>query len=431
MAASFAELAITHPQMSGGVSRRHLIHALNGLCAKLKTNLLRSTMNLAIELVGDKKSDVDYVDSVDLLCRVAQFGEEDLKATIRAKLFPPGLQIKDAILLQAAQHLGATLKSPKEFTESAQKLAKAILKQVERLAPGEKPAELGGFGTMNWTTPTQNVVVHMGGALHWIDALIPYRHQIEEAALRELISAILLMIADNENIIANRASLASSLSDFMDCIPAGLDNRIVEVLEPLAQGKIVESSIGQSHAEASNPLNRFKVGTGDPVTLRCSSLRSLSNLQRERPDAVPRFHKGLLMAAIICENSDVRTHALVAAAENGKLTRDEQTAVALAGLDPDPKVARLALIALRASIREFKGKSTIWQIALRGLEAAVQSSDSGYRRVAADLVKALSCKKIPRDLRSRSDAVTDALQKDICYTVRVALERKSEDEKIR
>jgi len=421
VSASFVSSAIGHPLMAGGVPRRYLIGALNLLCARLSGEPLMPLANAAIALVRERKSDIDYTDSMNLLCQVAHCGGDEIKAHIRASLLPPATLITDTVLLQAAHHLGWTPQHPEKFSEHARFAAAAIRQQVQHLAPGEAPARIGGLGTVNGSTASGHNVVHIRGAEHLVHALIPYRHMIDAPSIADLLRAMLAMVAESDNLVTNRASLALLLRECVDCVPDGLDGEIAGVLEPLADGQIVESSIGQTHAQAINPLNPFKMGSGNPVDLRGAALLALAKLDHAKPSSSPRFHKDLLLKALTSPNADVRRYALAAAEVNGLLTPAEQIAVALAGLDREPEVAGLAMRALSQAADSLRFSRQMWHIVLRCLEAAVQSRDAGHRGAAAQVVNAVSAKKIPSELRERFASVTAALCVDICYSVRASL----------
>ncbi len=417
-AASFATTAMAHSSMNGGAGRQQLIRALKALCPNLETQQLEAIGNLAVELIREKKNDFDYSDSIRLLCQAADAGGDEIKKALKAKVFPPGSEIKDTLLIQAGYHLGAISNDPVQVSENARKISREIRKQVQQLSPGEQPAKIGGFGTIN----NGNKVVHISGGLHWVDALIPPRHYIDSASVGELLSAILAMITDDDNIIENRASLATSLLDFVDCIPDDMVGQIIAQLEPLAEGHIVESKIGQSHSTATHPLNPFRMGTGDPIKLRGAALRCLANICRLKPEADIHQRKNILVSAITSENAELRLYGLVSATEIGELNPVEQNLIALAGLDSDQSVARIALDTMRITLQQRKTRTLpgTWHTLLRSIENAVQYGPPEHRCAAARLLREIPTKKLPRELRERFRMMSVSLRNDVCYSVRAS-----------
>ena len=192
----------------------------------------------------------------------------------------------------------------------------------------EEPAKIGGYGTINCTGPAGRIVVHVQGALHMVRALAAHRALIDDAAMQTLLAAMLDMIAEPENLISNRAALSGTLREFVDRVPTALEQRAVEVLEPLAMGVIAEPSRLQSHTEATNPLNPIKMASGNPIDLHGAALMLLCKLDRDRPNICPALHDGILLGAITGADAEVRRYALYAASEGGNLTPMERAAIA-------------------------------------------------------------------------------------------------------
>jgi hypothetical protein len=414
----FATRAMTHPSMSGGAGRQQLIRALIALCPKVDSKQLELIGDVAVKLVRDKKSDFDYSDSIRLLCKTADSGGDEIKKQLKAKVFPPGLQIRDTLLIQAGYHFNAISNDPIQISENARNVSREIRKQVQQITPGEQAAKLGGYGTIS----NGKIIVHISGGLHWVEALIPPRRQIDNAAICELLSAILAMIADEDNIIQNRISLTMSLLQFVDCIPDSMVDQIVAQLEPLAKGHVVEAKIGQSYSTATHPLNPYRIGTGDPASLQGAALRCLVNITHYKSNTGIHLRKRLLVSAITSENPELRLYGLISATEIEELKPVEQNLVALAGLDSDPRVAGIALDAIRITLKKRKARTFpgTWHILLRSIEKAVQLGTPEYRRSAARLLKEISREKLPKELRERFQAISILIKNDVCYSVREA-----------
>lgn len=403
----------------GGPARKHLIDALNALTSRAQVDQLPAIAEVALGLVTDRRSDIDYTEALNLLCHAADRGGESLKSQARAKLFPPGAEVRDALLMQVGPSLGWQPSLPESVTNAALQTAEALRKQVERLAPGDEPAKLGGLGTFSSSGHAGRIVVHVQGAMRHVHALAVHRRSISDEGMRSLVSAMLEMTAEPENLVSNRASLVIALEEFLDRLPAELEQRTVEVLEPLAAGNIAEPSQGQSHADATNPLNPIKMGGGDPIDLQGAALKLLCKLDRSRPAICPALHASLLLAAVTNANVEVRRYGLFAAAHGANLTSIEKSAIALAGLDADPRVARLAIPAMI----ESGGLATLdpltWQIIIRVVESAVHSPDGSLRANASRLLKELP--SWPTEVAARFEVAKEALASDALFSVRQPL----------
>src|SRR5665213_2803611 len=420
-----AARGLKHPVLQKATpSRRHVIGALNALTAALPPDDLRTMADTALRLINEDRNDIDYRESLNLLCHIAHCAPDDLKSRIRDEVFPPGVQISDTLLMQAGPHLGWKPQNPGGFAIGARETAKAIRKQVQRLGPGEEPAKIGGYGTFASTSPQGTVVVHVQGAMHWVEPLAQHRALIDAPSIEELIEAMLDMIGERENLIANRASLTSCIGKFADRISLELEHRVEGVLRKLAEGTILEPTSGQTHADAKNPLNPFKIGGGDPADLRGAALVCLAELDHTRPNIRSALHDGILLGAITSADPQIRRYGLAAAHECRTLTSMEASAVALAGLDADPGVARFALQALSNSQSEIPFEPMAWHIIIRSVEGAILSSHVGYRCGAANLLGRIT--DFPMELKPRIEAARFALQHDVCYSVREVMRNAME-----
>lgn len=408
---------------SRGPHRVHVINALNAIAVTIQSNELAEFADVALKLVGELRSDTDYTDSLNLLCRVATRSGDIVRTRILGSVFPPGAQVSDALLMRAIRHLGWDPGQSEVFSNGARVAARSIRKQVERLGSSDQPANIGGYGTFSSNSTEGRLIVHIQGAMDWVETLVTFRNYIEESALRELLEAMLEMIVERENLISNRTSLVSAIGELADRIPPNFSKCILDTLEPIAAGGFLEPSTGQTHAEATNPLNPIKLGGGNPIDLRGAALLSLAMIDAVCTISSSYIHNGILLAAITNADPIVRQYGLVAAYRSGVLSTMESTAVALASLDPDPTVAHLALGALVKSQAEVKFDSFTWHVVIRSIEAAILSADPRYRREAANLLgRAVG---FPAELSERMQVAGLALRGDACYSVREAIELKS------
>ena len=76
-------------------------------------------------------------------------------------------------------------------------------------------------------------MVHVQGAVHWIEALAAHRAIVDDSAIKELFEAMLDMIGERENLITNRAALTSLLGTFADRLSPELEQRVADVVSPV------------------------------------------------------------------------------------------------------------------------------------------------------------------------------------------------------
>jgi hypothetical protein len=419
-AKTFVDCACQNVASQGNnIHRQHAIKALISLCPKLSSDGLANLKNAVLPLVGERKNDFDYVDAMNLLIYIAHYGGDNLRDSIRQQIVPPGTEIRDAVLLHAANVFGWTPQNPESFSYGARTCAAVIGKQIQRLAPGEEPANIGAIYTVTHGLPQdQRIAVHLAGGIPHLEALTSYRKIIEETALRDLLAAILAMISEDDNLIGNRVNLIRVLSRYFDVIPGGLEQEIVNTLEPLAAGQITETDIGQTYAQVNNPLNPYKTGSCNPVELRGAALAALGVMEKYQPNIKTQLHDGLLVQALTSADPELRRLGLIAVEKCATLSRDEAILIALATLDPDDVVAASGMRALYNAGTRLELDATAEQIVVRALESAIGSQSVKRRRNAAALLSVIQIQRLTPETRIRMERIADEYRRDICYSVR-------------
>ncbi|MHB1768847.1 MAG: HEAT repeat domain-containing protein, partial [Phycisphaerae bacterium] len=421
----FADLACESSVFMGNnIHRQYLIQALNALCQNLPTKALVTLKNAAVPLIRERKNDIDYVDSINLITRIAQHGGTEIRDLIRQDVVPQGAQIKDAYLAQAAHYLGWTPEHPKSFSNGARSCAAAVRNQVQYLSPGEEPAKIGAIFTINHMSPKGPIAVNCAGAIANIQSLVPYRSIIDGSAMRELISAIIAMVIDQNNLIANRTDLVKVLARFTDALPTGMESEIIAMLEPLAAGQIVETEIGQTYEQSHNPMNPFKMGARNPVELRGAALTALAAIEKHHPQSTTSLHSGLLMQALTSSDAELRRQGLIAVESCVTLSQSETVAVALAALDTDDSVSAWALRALYGIGKQLQLDATTEQIIIRALESAIASKYPARRHNAAALLSIIQVEQLTPEVKKRMNDAEAAFWSDICYSVRSVLQKR-------
>lgn len=420
-ALSFIDIAVGHPWFAKPtVHRRHVIDSVSACVRRVEVTELPRIAKSALPLALDQKSDVDYINSINLLCHLAERGDDALRKQLRSALYPSKQTRSNAPLIQVARHFGATVVTKEDLDKGALQTAQKLLCQVQHLEPGEEPAKLGGFGTLTKILGDGNkrLVVHIHGALHTLNALIEHRADISEQSLRDMITAVLDMIASSDNVISNRVALVESLRRLLDQVPSDLAQRAVDVLCPLAAGGIVESQAGMSHAEATNPLNPYKMDAGDPLDLRGISLMALSGIERRYPGTVAALHDDLLLQAMTAHEPILRAYGCAAARLSSELSDDEQMAALFCTTDRNPKTAAAALSVFR-DIGEMNLERPAWAMLGTCLERGGRLPSVLVRRAVARVVCCvLASEKMPAGIAIRLRRLQQELSQDVSFAVR-------------
>ncbi len=419
-AARFAEIAMAHHSFQLPTpDRTYIIKALNACVGRVGASEIPRISNAVLPLSDERKSDFDYTDVVELLCHLADRADEQTKRRMKSRLYPPGTKIRDSVLLQVAPVFGCKPSDAEALDKNAQNVATALRKQVQRLVPGEEPASLCAYGTVNATRGEGRLVVHIGGCQFELEAVIAHRQSLSDAVVAEVAGAIIDMVADSDNVIVNRFSLVQSLQRFADRLSRTLCETAARVLKPLAEGQITESAASMSHADAVNPLNPFKLNSGDPADLRAASLMALASLELRHPGLVPDLHGGLLLAAMSDPNATVRRCAFAAASGTAQLSTAEQVAAMVGTADSDPQVAAKALSVFDKAGRLQLDQAT-WGMLARCLERCGTSQHPTVRCWTARVARGACEATLPPDVSQRLHAVKEVLSHDSCFSVRRA-----------
>lgn len=413
------------------VHRKHMIDVVISCVRNLSSEdlvvLAKHTIPLAVD--ANEKFDFDYSDVLNLLCHIAEIGGDDTKNIIADALYPDDGKPVNVLLMQIAHVFGKVLKNEASLREWAQKVASELRLQVQRLPEDEEPVEVTGT-SMKCTRQVGREVVHvmLGCHDHSLNALIEHRRLLGTKELNELVSAILDMVSEPENITANKVFLIRCLSRMYDCMIPELATKTVDKLIDLASSTVIISCV-EAYAEANNPLNPFKMNFGDPESLRGEAIYALAYIAKERADDVVNDHVNELLEALLTDTNDsVRRMAFIAAGVVPVITEVAVGSIILGTRDPSSEVARAAFYAL-AHKDVLDLPSNQWHSLIYSLSMSCHSPDAELRRaVAATLAKIR--KWLPDNMKLKSKELEElaaSLKSDICYSVRKELEDKDLD----
>ncbi|HUW12677.1 MAG TPA: hypothetical protein VM537_23320, partial [Anaerolineae bacterium] len=326
--------------------------------------------------------DHDYADVVNLLCQLARLAGPQVRDAIAARLYPAGGGPANTILVQAAPLFGRELREDDRVCEWAREIATQIRLQVQRVAPGQHPQEVGGSpGAVARRGSGGTVQVSIGGHLQGLRALMQYRHMLRPGELREVVSAILDVASDPANILANRESLLYGLAGFADCLPDDLAGIVFSRLSAIARGAVTVEGVAAT--DAGDPLNPFKMKMGTADDVRGMGLYVLSCIVKARPNEHRLNQMNELLAhALTASSNQVRRAGAVAARMVPPLYPSVFYDLLLATRDHDPKVAASAMYAFAGEGGLQLDEGQFHSLAYSILMAA-KSSDRELRRAAA------------------------------------------------
>jgi hypothetical protein len=400
------------------LSREEMVEAVTHLLPLIPKEELAPLADRAVPLATTRRQLHDYPKVINLLYRIAQLADDTVRQSLRVTLFPPGQSV-DPFLAQAAPLLQQQQPSPEELAASAARAARHVRLQVQRLAPGQEFAPFPGMIMNSFNQIDGERIVTSGADTAELHALSKYRQQLEPDSLRVVVDAVLDLICERENIIANRINLLRALMPFFDrCDERDLE-RIFGVLAPIARGEIDEPTTTMTSAEANNPLNPTKFHSGEPPTLRGIALIALARIARAQDAACRRRMETILEEALTDSSSEVRRLAYAAARELSSPSEAICTALLLGTRDLDEEAAATAFVTLATNDGLHLTRQQ-WHLLLYAGKSASQSSSVTLRRTAAGAIARLRDRTRPPtgQLQRRASDLLATFSADICASVR-------------
>jgi len=328
-------------------------------------------------------------------------------------------------LVQAAVVLGKEVGNPEEWSKLAERSAKNLRLQVQRLSADQEPEKMfGSFGHFTHIDSQRKskVVVHIASGVD-LNALAAHRRAIPSRCLEHLAETAITMIRECENLLSNRALLMSWVARIVDCLSMRTALRTVEALVPISRGEIVESTAVMSSREAEDPLNPFKFRTGTPTELRGIALLALAQIREAKPRLRAGVTDKLLEIALSDNDAFIRRSAFRAVTEAPRTSLPTVEALLMGTRDSDDAAAAWAYDALAARNRVRLSESQ-WRQLASSARMALQSGVILRRSAAAAVTRLLSC--APRgEPASRMSEVKRAYAQDVCYSVRKAADYRN------
>jgi hypothetical protein len=395
--------------------RKEIVDAVNELVTVLDVGDLDLIATEAIPLALERRQIVDYANVVSLLCHVTEIGGDSVKKQIAAELFSADKPL-DGVLLQVVDTFKPEVIETKKLDGYAAKVAANIRLQVQWVKIGESHKEVGEtLMTSTHTVGDSNRVVSICGTTG-IHAVARHRKAISATSLKEFIETILMMAAERENFLDNRASLVYAVMGFADTVDPAMRKYVCERLEPLAKGDIQESAYEPPSSEADNPLNPFKFRSGSIDGLRSASLVTLAEFARFDSNLVQNVAP-ILEDAVYDISTEIRRGALAGIAKLGEVNESLLMAVLMATQNPDPNVVTTAFFAI-SNQATWKFSGTQWRAFLNALRIAVNSPEARVRQNAAAAARRWLERAPDEKIHSALEAILEKFINDVCASVR-------------
>lgn len=407
-------------------SRKHLIGAVNIAVSNVDIEDLSGWVDRALPLATTLKHDLDYVDSINLLCHIAQRAGTEVRAKIGDNLYPTGV-VENAILAQVAEVFGRRPASTVEANEVAQRVASEIRSQVHR---GDKNAAQPGesYGRITIGSEEESISVSISSFVG-VRAVLSHRKLLSDESVDALVSAILEMIQEPENIPANKTALIDCLIDLEDRFAPEVADSVLEALAPIANGIIPEPKIMKVSGDPDNPLNRFKMNVGSFAQVQGQALHAIARLDQLNDGKYADKLDPIFTTVLTDANAEIRRAGFGALRWLTKLSEPIIMSLLLGTRDPEPRTAEAAYVAL-ATNQAIRIPDNLWHQLMYSLTMTSKSPLSQLRRAVAYTIKSLRS-QCPSELSASLKQLEEQLASDICYSVRSPLVEEPSTEQTR
>ena len=399
--------------------RKSIIMAVAGCVKTASADTISSLHSDCINLITTWKCDFDYPESLELFNRVYIRVDDETKKIMAEAVFPNRNYTPDPRKLILATSLGIALGNESEWSQYAQVTTDIIKRQVQNIDTSEKPGvSPGSYGTsMGPHKPGEKrVVVQMDSGIY-LRALYGHHNKISQEAIVTLIEAVLKMLADPDNSFNNKILLVEAIGELAEAIPQGISSNVQSCLEPLYEGIIVEPRIGMTHAEATSPLNAFKMSSGDPKRLRGEALIAGAKLLNAQQTRMDEKFKHCLLSAITSNDEVLKRTGLKAARYLSVLSPDLVAALIMGTRDTDAGAACFAFAALIGR-DSYDYDDSLWPLLIMSLNMALVSDEVNLRGIAAEVVSKLLNSENQEKYKTELETLQSLAFEDICYSVR-------------
>jgi hypothetical protein len=415
------DIATAHPWWKQFCVDRKTLREVVGLSVRaLPPDRLKSLAQDVVGHIVDRHEDHDYAEAVNLICRIAGVGGETLKDYVASQIYVKGTKFT-AVLVQVAPLFKKEAALAEGLEVWGKQVAESIPRQVQRLAPGEeaKPCNESYFSYTSNLPDGGKQIVHFVGrtALH---SVLVHRHSLSPETLDAIIQSVLKLLEDGDNLLGNKTVLLEVLPRAADSVAERYAGRVFEIAAPLARGEITEPANVMSAADAANPLNPFKMGTGTPSEVQAVALYALAKIEQAKPGAYGEALETILEDALTSVHPEVREAAMAGWRDMPRLPPSVQTSIILTTRDASPRAAAAAYHTI-ARCEAFHPTIDELKVLYQSLAVSVRSTSVEVRRFAATACQKLTGSASTTAMESKLKSLGEKYGEDICFSVRKAI----------
>lgn len=418
------QVAIRHTAWNTkNLMRRHLISAMSPLVPRLQLDIMLELAKVALPAATSLREDFDYSDALRLLARLAE-AHVELQKLLGKELYPANEPIGNDLLARLVSSFGRGIVPDDSCRQAILGIADMIRNQVMRThgEVNELPKVPGGYGShISWKDPGGEKLVVQIASINSIRPALVHRTLVDDKTITTLFEACMQSLRDKDNSLDNKMILVESLRELCDVLR---EPEVVELrteLLVLAAGKITEPAHFMKKSELDDPLNPFKLSSGEPEGLRVVALRCLAACQKRFPGPLSDEIERVFLLALLDRSDQVRAIAYSVVANMTSMSPSFLAALFVGMNEADPNCAAQAIHAM-AELENLTLSDGDWQIVVIALTKAALSKDANLRGVAANAIHALRQRQQDLDRLRNLDTLSEHLSRDSCFSVRQALQ---------
>lgn len=403
---------------------RHLhsrvLECLTGLVACLSPDALEPLLSQALDTAVQKRDSGDFVASVNLLCNIYANAPQDLRSRITTAVYPEGVLLP-APLIQTASVMGHSFKDGARFVEWAKRATTDLRLLVQEIPPDKTHVPVRGVVTTFESTNQATKTVVQSSNFFDLNAVASQAHLLDESLRRDLLDAMLLMIAHPKNDPSNTGHILMALSRMAGAIPPDMVERCLKDIQPLADGHYQIPSDLLCGEDADNPLSRFRFKTTSKEDVRGFALEALLSIAVCNEHFLEQVEQILGLA---CHDKEpkVRAWGYYCARKLKHLASASVSALVFGASEYNPFTSATAMCAL-SEAADFSLDSSQWEFITQALTVSSNSEHARVRRAASFLTVRLAALQPPEALIPKLKEVRDRLATDICFSVREPLHK--------
>ncbi|MDR3638811.1 MAG: hypothetical protein P4L84_33700 [Isosphaeraceae bacterium] len=413
--------AVSHPAWTGVgvasgpalITRAQIVKTVSDLALVLPGADLEALAHQVLPLAYDRLINYDYIEVINLLCRIAERGNENVRRLIGDRLFEPGRPRYD-ILAQVAHIFGREFLPADRLEQLPTEVAKNVRLQVQRRPRGQAFENVPGtIMAVTHETQTETIVSNVVSMMDW-HAVASHARQVSPDGIREMVVAAVDMLVDPDNDLSNRVSLVSGLMGVSSVIDEHTAKQAFETLEQIGRGEIARRS-----EPKSDPFSSFNMRTCEIEDLQGIAIVGAARIGAHFADLYRERVESLLEDALCDPHVDVRRGAFAAFRDFPVRSEGPLLAVLLGTRDADPVGAVTAFAAL-AEKEDLALNRNHWRLLLYSTRLASRSAITNLRRHAAACLSGLIGRAPGGAIRTQAEEILNRFRSDICASVREA-----------